>query len=119
MVYSVIWLIASVTAMRRSLTRATLCMAVVLTFAGLLLSCGDYQPVTKPQSCCAPAPISLPLHVQGQWIVDANNRRVKLTGVNWYGAEEQDHVVAALEIAHLKPKPPKNKALPFNVLTRP
>jgi hypothetical protein len=53
--------------------------------------------MSKPQSCCTLVPISLPLHVQGQWIVDANNQRGKLAGVNWYGAEEQDHIVAGLE----------------------
>ena len=39
----------------------------------------------------------MPLRTQGRWIVDANGARFKLTAVNWYGAEEQDHVVSGLD----------------------
>jgi endoglucanase len=94
-------------------------MAVVWIFAGFLISCGGSQPVSKPQSCCTPVAISLPLHVQGQWIVDDNNQRLKLAGVNWYGAEEQDHVVAGLQIADLNQIAAKIKALGFNSVRLP
>ncbi|HEX4811099.1 MAG TPA: cellulase family glycosylhydrolase [Bryobacteraceae bacterium] len=40
---------------------------------------------------------ALPLHTSGQWIVDRNGNRLKLNSVAWYGAEEQDYVVAGLE----------------------
>jgi endoglucanase len=39
----------------------------------------------------------LPLRTDGRWIVDARGRRVKLAGVNWYGAEERDMVVGGLD----------------------
>src|ERR1700680_4818694 len=39
----------------------------------------------------------LPLHTSSQWIVDRNGNRLKLNSVAWYGAEEQDYVVAGLE----------------------
>jgi endoglucanase len=38
-----------------------------------------------------------PLRTDGRWIVDAKRRRVKLAGVNWYGAEERDQVVGGLD----------------------
>jgi hypothetical protein len=38
-----------------------------------------------------------PLSTSGRYIVDANGRRVRLAGVNWYGAHEDDGVAAGLE----------------------
>jgi endoglucanase len=46
----------------------------------------------RPKSSVRP-----PLHTDGRWIVDANRRRVKLAGVNWYGAEERGMVVGGLD----------------------
>ncbi len=40
---------------------------------------------------------NLPLRTEGRWIVDSSGARFKLAGVNWYGAEEEDHVVAGLD----------------------
>ena len=39
----------------------------------------------------------LPLRTEGRWIVDAAGERFKLAGVNWYGAEEDEFVVAGLD----------------------
>src|SRR5260370_19994419 len=50
---------------------------------------------------------------------DENTRHVKLKGVNWYGAEEQDHGVAGLEIADLNQIAGKIKALGFNSVRLP
>jgi endoglucanase len=44
---------------------------------------------------------ALPLYTDSRWILDANGQRFKLAAVNWYGAEEQDYVVAGLDIAAL------------------
>lgn len=38
-----------------------------------------------------------PLHTSGNHIVDAKNQRVRLNGVNWYGAEGTDYVVTGLQ----------------------
>lgn len=38
-----------------------------------------------------------PLHTSGVHIVDANGVRVRLNGVNWYGAEGTDYVVTGLQ----------------------
>src|SRR5258705_4500996 len=55
----------------------------------------------KPPSCQGRARLNLsvqpPLRTDGRWIVDAKRRRVKLAGVNWYGAEEHDEVVGGLD----------------------
>jgi len=41
--------------------------------------------------------IATPLFTSGRYIVDASGRRVRLAGVNWYGAHEDDGVVSGLE----------------------
>lgn len=38
-----------------------------------------------------------PLSASGRWIVDANGQRVKLAGVNWPGAHEDDMVPSGLD----------------------
>jgi len=43
------------------------------------------------------APLQPPLSASGRYIVDAHGRRVRLAGVNWYGAHEDDGVVSGLE----------------------
>jgi len=58
-----------------------------------------------PQAAATPAPSTadrralpaLPLHTSGRFVVDAHGHRVKLAGVNWYGAEELDRVPAGLQ----------------------
>jgi len=40
---------------------------------------------------------ALPLHTRGRYVVDEHGHRVKLAGVNWYGAEELDRVPAGLQ----------------------
>ena len=52
--------------------------------------------VDPPATAAAPLP-ALPLHTSGRWIVDAHGARVKLAGVNWYGAEELDGVPGGLQ----------------------
>jgi endoglucanase len=42
--------------------------------------------------------ILLPLKTQESRIVDSENKRVKLAGVNWYGASDEYHVVGGLDI---------------------
>jgi endoglucanase len=39
----------------------------------------------------------VPLATSGRFIVDANGRRVRLAGVNWYGAHEDDGVAPGLD----------------------
>src|SRR5581483_4003971 len=67
----------------------------------------------------AQADIALPLHTEGRWIVDAAGTRVKLRSVNWYGAEEQDHVVAGLEIDTLQNIAHRIKSMGFNSVRLP
>ena len=76
---------------------AALCM---LTAAALEVSgaVADARPEQKPPSCGRSKPtVRPPLRTDGRWIVDAKRRRVKLVGVNWYGAEGRDEVVGGLD----------------------
>ncbi len=45
------------------------------------------------------APVQPPLSASGRYIVDAHGRRVRLAGVNWYGAHEDDGVAPGLDRA--------------------
>jgi hypothetical protein len=43
----------------------------------------------------------LPLHTAHHWIVDAKGNRVKLAGVNWYGADNTEFSVGGLAYRRL------------------
>jgi endoglucanase len=45
-------------------------------------------------------PPDMPLSTSGRFIVDAHGRRVRLAGVNWYGASEDFGVPAGLDRTH-------------------
>ena len=44
--------------------------------------------------------IATPLSTSGRFIVDAQGNRVRLAGVNWYGASEDLGVPAGLDTVH-------------------
>jgi len=62
---------------------------------------------------------TFPLHTEGRYIVDTNGHRVRLNGVNWYGAESTDYVVAGLEVQPLSEIVGQIKSLGFNVVRLP
>jgi endoglucanase len=62
---------------------------------------------------------ALPLGTQSRWIVDANGKRFKLASVNWYGAEELDHVVAGLDLRDVHDIARTIRALGFNSVRLP
>ena len=75
------------------------------------------QPAVK-------APVSgydpeMPLHTRGRFIVDANDRRVKLASVNWYGASDTHMVPGGLDRAPLTQIVAQIKALGFNSVRLP
>jgi endoglucanase len=70
------------------------------------------------QSAALGAP-AFPLHTAGPFIVDSNGTRVHLNGVNWYGAESTDFVVAGLQAATLPSIVGEIKSLGFNVVRLP
>ena len=87
--------------MRRKVAVAGFC---ALMTAGSGLSgpaAGFPAEQAKPPSCDgrgrSQPSVQAPLRTDGRWIVDAKRRRVKLAGVNWYGAEERDEVVGGLD----------------------
>lgn len=102
-------------------TRAFSTLLTAALLAAMLASCGANGPAKAPTippvapACVPPATLPvLPLHTLDRWIVDSNNRRVKLTGVNWYGAEELDYVVAGLELADLNQIVTQIQCMGFN-----
>ena len=50
-----------------------------------------------PDAAGASTVDELPLSTCGRWIVDRNRRRVKLAGVNWYGASDTELVPGGLD----------------------
>src|SRR4029077_8136256 len=50
-----------------------------------------------PPAGMTTAPVQPPLSASGRYIVAAHGRRVRLAGVNWYGAHEDDGVVPGLD----------------------
>ena len=45
-------------------------------------------------------PVETPLSANGRFIVGADGRRVRLAGVNWYGAHEDLGLVPGLDRTH-------------------
>lgn len=62
---------------------------------------------------------ALPLHTQSRWIMDANNRRIKLAGVSWYGAESPDLLPMGLNHADVHVIAHAAKMLGFNSVRLP
>lgn len=60
-------------------------------------ACPQKAATAMPAPTAAPRRPALPLHTSGRFVVDATGHRVKLAGVNWYGAEQLDHVPAGLQ----------------------
>ena len=93
--------------------------------AVLALLCGactvTYRKTNHSQLNCPPPAVTpaFPLHTQGRWILDHNNQRVKLAGVNWYGAEEKDFVAAGLDLATVDDIAAQIKRLGFNSVRLP
>ena len=56
----------------------------------------------------------LPLHTARHWIVDARGRRVKLAGVNWYGADNTEFCVGGLAYQSLSAIAREVKAMGFS-----
>lgn len=85
----------------RKVVLAVLCV-LVTTGAGIGSATAQPYPAQAPPASCegrrAPTPsVKPPLRTDGRWIVDDARHRVKLAGVNWYGAEERDEVVGGLD----------------------
>src|ERR1700691_1158745 len=63
--------------------------------------------------------IAAPLSVDGRFIVDANGNRVRLAGVNWFGAHEDLGVVTGLDRVHRRPLAEYVASLGFNSIRLP
>ena len=67
----------------------------VLLFAATTLACN------AALFCAESAEVAPPLHTEGHRIVDASDRAVRLTSVNWYGFDEKEFVPGGLDHAPL------------------
>lgn len=83
----------------------------ILLLGAMLVGCLGALPAT--------AQPAVPLHTSGRYIVDSNGARVHLNGVNWYGAESSDFVVAGLQVASLPSIVQQIKGMGFNVVRLP
>lgn len=92
---------------------------VSLQTFGFAQSNASQQSVSSNTVCSASSEPAYPLHTVGRWIVDANNQRVKLHGVAWYGAESTDFVVAGLQLADLHLIAKRIRCMGFNVVRLP
>jgi endoglucanase len=84
--------------------------AATVVAAMVLIACAGNAMAATP---------ALPLHTAGRFIVDSNGNRVHLNGVNWYGAESTDFVVAGLQVATLQSIVQQIQSLGFNVVRLP
>ena len=82
-------------------------------------ACPQAAGTTYPSTSARALPVSLPLHTSGRFIVDRRGHRVKLAGVNWYGAEELDRVPAGLQCQSADAIAAHIAATGFNVVRLP
>ena len=82
-------------------------------------ACPQAAGTAYPQTSAQALPVALPLHTSGRFIVDRNGDRVKLAGVNWYGAEELDRVPAGLQCQSADAIAAHIAAAGFNVVRLP
>jgi endoglucanase len=64
-------------------------------------------------------PAQMPLSTNGRFIVDADGRRVRLAGVNWYGFHEDDGVAPGLDRADRRTLARRIALLGFNSVRLP
>lgn len=64
-------------------------------------ACPQAADTLAPPTTTHVTPPALPLHTSGRWILDATGKRVKLAGINWYGAESLDRVPSGLQCQSL------------------
>ena len=103
---------------RRAAFTALLLGAAALGGAWLSGTALRADPPASPAPRAVTLP-ALPLKTSGRWIVDGQNARFKLAGVNWYGAEEADHVPAGLEYQPVDAIARRIAELGFNVVRLP
>ena len=73
-------------------------MPAFIRFAMFLSVCLSWCTLSAR---CQQTEIAPPLHTEGVRILDAANRPVRLTSVNWYGFDEKEYVAGGLDHAPL------------------
>lgn len=74
-------------------------IAVLQTQNVVIVLASTRQPSTEMNGLATQALLGIPtyLHAQGTRVVDAYGQPVRIAGLNWYGAEENDFVVGGLD----------------------
>ena len=84
------------------MNRILVCLALFLVVAPACGSSsgvtdqGDAGPTGTPDGGSVTLP-AVPFHTESRFIVDANNQRIKLAGVSWYGGDSPDLVPLGLD----------------------
>lgn len=58
------------------------------------------RPLMSPKEHTFITNLSMPLRTKGRNIVDAEDRRFKLSSVNWYGASDEHFIPGGLDVRH-------------------
>ncbi|KAL1984152.1 hypothetical protein VTN96DRAFT_9457 [Rasamsonia emersonii] len=76
--------------------------ALAYTDGGYLLQQHSFQSPEAGSSSSSSASYNytLPFHTRGRYILDAQNQRVKLASINWYGGSDEDFVPSGLDVQH-------------------
>lgn len=90
-------------------------------FVCTLLPLAAAQTLPSGNNTCAlnQAAAALPLHTSGRYIVDRQNRRIKLSSVAWYGAESVDFVPGGLQLEPLLSIVHRIRCMGFNSVRLP
>src|SRR5437763_16269581 len=102
-------------------TRAVVIVAA-LAAMGLIaagLAAAHHGRRAGPSVRAPDADIAFPLHTRGAFIVDSRGKRVKLSLVNWYGAESPDYVVGGLAYEPLPANISRIVSMGFTGVRRP
>jgi endoglucanase len=105
----------------RSLLFRSFRLLLFATSMGMLAHAAPAQISPQNVTDCSmnqPAP-QLPLHTSGRYIVDQQNRRVKLASVAWYGGESVDFVPGGLQLEPLLSIAHRIRCMGFNSVRLP
>jgi len=99
----------------RSVWWAVVCAAIGFVAAA---GCVDTSGRATDGGVVNPLP-AVPFHTQSRFIVDANNQRFKMAGVNWYGGDSPDLVPLGLDHNDVHAIARLIKAMGFNSVRMP
>ncbi len=97
---------------------AAACLSMAPVAAQAQQSAASQNAAAQGCTLSVPQP-ALPLHTDGRFIVDSHGNRVKLHGVAWAGAEQNDFVVGSLQLEPLNAITQRIRCMGFNAVRLP